>query len=131
LGEGGTTRSDMFSLGVIAYQMLANRLPYGTQVAKAKTRAAQRKLKYRTVLADDCEIPAWVDGALRKALHPDPAKRYEVLSEFMYDLRQPNKAFLNSTRSPLIESNPILFWKGVSMTLAVIIVALFAYIQNL
>ena len=47
LGEGGTTRSDMFSLGVIAYQMLAGRLPYGANVAKSKTRAAQRKLQYK------------------------------------------------------------------------------------
>ena len=29
LGEGGSPRSDIFSLGVIAYQMLTGRLPYG------------------------------------------------------------------------------------------------------
>ena len=129
LGEGGTTRSDMFSLGVIAYQMLADRLPYGTQVAKSKTRSAQRKLRYRSVLDDDREIPAWIDGAIKKAVHPDPLKRYEVLSEFVYDLRHPNKAFINTTRPPLIERNPTLFWKGVSIILAVINVILLSNLQ--
>lgn len=119
LGEGGTTRSDMFSVGVIAYQMLANRLPYGINVAKSKTRAAQRKLRYQSVLDDDREIPAWIDGAIKKAVRVDPLKRYDVLSEFIYDLRHPNKAFLNKNRAPLLERNPALFWKGVALILAV------------
>ena len=124
LGEPGTTRSDMFSLGVIAYQMLSGRLPYGASVARASTRAAQRKLVYQTVRDDKRTIPAWVDGAIRKALHPDPLKRYEEISEFVYDLRHPNQLFLRKDRAPLLESNPIRFWKGVSLVLLIIIVFL-------
>lgn len=124
LGEGGSTRSDMFSLGVITYQMLANRLPYGTQVAKSRTKSAQRKLTYKSVLDDDREIPAWIDEAIRKAVHPNPNKRYEELSEFIYDLRHPNKVFLNKNRPPLMERDPVLFWKSVSLILTVIIIIL-------
>jgi len=124
LGEPGLPRSDTFSLGVIAYQMLSGRLPYGTQVAKSRTKAAQRKLKYQSVLDDDREIPAWIDEAIKKAVHPNPYKRYEELSSFTYDLRQPNKIFLNKTRPPLIEREPILFWKGLSFILASIIIIL-------
>jgi hypothetical protein len=61
---------------------------------------------------------------LRKALHPDPYKRYEELSEFVFELRQPNQAFLNKARPPLMERNPVLFWKGVSLALALAVVAL-------
>ena len=121
LGEGGSTRSDMFSLAVITYQMLAGRLPYGAQVAKSRTKSAQRKLAYDSVLDDDREIPAWIDEALKKALHPNPYRRYEELSEFLFDLRHPNQAFLSRTRAPLLERNPVLFWKGVSCILALII----------
>ena len=37
------------------------------------------------------EIPVWVDGALERAVHPNPAKRYDSLSEFVYDLRAPQR----------------------------------------
>jgi len=124
LGEPGTARSDLFSLGVITYQMLSGRLPYGAEVAKARTRSAQRNLRYDSVLHDDREIPAWIDGVLRKAVHPEPLKRYEALSEFVHDLRHPSSAFLRDTRPPLIERHPVRFWKGVSALLAVIVVAL-------
>ena len=124
LGEAGTTRSDLFSLAVITYQMLSGKLPYGTQVAKCRTKAAQNKLHYQSVLDDQREIPAWVDDVLKKALHPNPYKRYEELTEFVYDLHQPNKEFLNKTRPPLMERNPVVFWKSISFVLTVIILIL-------
>ncbi|NOQ82295.1 MAG: protein kinase [Methylophaga sp.] len=124
LGESGSPHSDLFSLAVITYQMLTGKLPYGTQVAKTRTRAAQNKLNYNSVLHDDREIPVWFDLTLKKALHPNPHKRYEELSEFIFDLSQPNKEFLNKTAPPLMERNPVLFWKSVSFTLMIIIVTL-------
>jgi serine/threonine protein kinase len=124
LGEAGTSRSDLFSLGVITYQILTGRLPYGAQVAKTRTKSAQNKLFYDSALDDDREIPAWIDDAIRKAVHPDPYKRYEELSEFIFDLRQPNQAFLNKTRAPLMERNPVLFWKSISFILLLIIIVL-------
>ena len=126
LGESGSSRSDLFSLGVIAYQMLTGKLPYGTQVAKTRTKAAQRNLIYDPLREYRREIPVWIDDALMKALHPDPNKRYEELSEFIYDMRHPNKVYLNKARPPLLERNPVAFWQGVSFILAMIIVILLA-----
>ena len=114
LGESGTPRSDLFSLGVIAYQMLTGKLPYGAAVAKTRTRAQQRKLRYASALDDSRAIPAWIDGALRKAVHPDPQRRYEELSEFVYDLRHPNRDFITAPDAPMMERNPLLFWKALA-----------------
>ena len=124
LGEPGSARSDLFSLAVITYQMLSGRLPYGTQVATVRTREAQRRLEYQSVLDDQREIPVWIDEVLRKALHPQPLRRYDTLSEFIHDLRQPNQAFLSRARPPLIERHPVLFWKAVATLLALAVLAL-------
>ncbi len=124
LGEAGSSRSDLFSLAVITYQMLSGRLPYGAEVPKCRTKQAQARLSYRTVLHKARDIPAWIDDALRKALHPDPAKRYAELSAFVYDLRHPSRAFVSKAKPPLIERDPAAFWRGVSAILAVIILLL-------
>jgi serine/threonine protein phosphatase PrpC len=126
LGEGGSSRSDQFSLGVVAYQMLTGRLPYGAKAARVRTRAQARKLVYRSALDDEREIPAWIDGALQKAVHPNPDKRYESLSEFLFDLRHPNAAYLGPRFKPLAERNPLLFWKVTTIALAIALIALLA-----
>ncbi len=124
LGDTGSTRSDLYSLGVITYQMLTGDLPYGAEVAKTKTKSAQRKLKYRPVANKIHNIPIWIDSAIKKAVHPDPFKRYQDLSEFIYDLRHPNKEFLRKTRPPILERDPVIFWKGLALIQAIIIIAL-------
>lgn len=124
LGEGGSPRSDQYSLAVITYQMLTGTLPYGTEVAKTRTRAAQHKLAYQSALSDNRELPAWVDEVLKKALHPNPHKRFPALSEFIFELRSPSQEVLKRAQLPLLERDPVLFWKGVSLALAIVVIAL-------
>lgn len=129
LGEGGSQRSDIFALGVIAYQMLTGRLPYGAGAARTRTKAQQKKLKYKSILNDNRDIPAWIDGALKKAVHPNPHQRYDELSEFVFDLRHPNKKFVEPEAKPLIERDPLLFWKCLSAILFVALLIALALLQ--
>jgi len=119
VGDGGSERADFYSLGVIAYQMLSGRLPYGAEAARVRTRAAQRRLQYETLLDDQRDVPAWIDAALRKAVHPEPRERYEALSEFVYDLRHPNSELVRS--APLIARNPLAFWRTTCAVLGAIV----------
>ena len=76
------------------------------------------------MLDDDREIPAWIDEMFRKAVHPEPNRRYGELSEFLYDLRHPNQALMSKRIAPLLERNPGAFWRGVSLVLTAIIAVL-------
>ena len=126
LGEPATSRSDLFSLGVITYQMLTGKLPYGTQIANARTRSQFNGLVYRPASHGDREVPLWIDGTLEKAVHPNPYKRYDSFSEFLFDLRHPNANYLSTSSTPLIERNPLLFWKSTTIVLALAVIVLLA-----
>ena len=125
-GHPGTPAADVFSLGIIAYQMLTGQLPYGAAAARALTEARARRLRYVPLSAVRPGLPVWVDGALRKSVHPNPALRYEALSAFTYDLRHPNPSLAGMRRAALLERNPVLFWKLVSLGLALALLALLA-----
>jgi len=124
LAEVGSSRSDIFSLAVIIYQMISGKLPYGTEVAKSTSKASQKRLRYSYLDSETLDIPIWIDEALKKALEPNPYNRYSELSEFIYDLRHPNQAYVNRTRPPLIERHPVILWKMISSVLALVIVIL-------
>lgn len=114
LGESGTPASDIYSLGVIVYQMLSNRFPYGTRASKVRSVKAQKSLVYESVTLHNSKVPVWVDEAIRKAVHPDPAERYQEISEFLFDLENPNAQLIHKKPTPLIERDPIVFWKITS-----------------
>lgn len=124
LGEQGSIRSEIFSLGVLTYFLMTGQYPYGLQVAKTKTLSAQRKLRYQSLLDEQRSIPLWFDETIRKAVEPLANRRYDELFEFIHDLRKPNQAFLNKAKPPLMERNPVLVWQAISFGLAWVIVYL-------
>jgi serine/threonine protein kinase len=127
MDEPATSRSDLFSLGVVTYQMLTGRLPYGAQVARARTRSDFNKLVYGPASHGGRDIPIWVDRTLERAVHLNPFRRYDSFSEFLFDLRHPNAKYLTTSSTPLIERNPVLFWKCTTLVLALAVVVLLAY----
>lgn len=109
--QPGSNRSDIYSLGVITYEMLCGKLPY----RKELTRRNLSKLKYSSTREHNENIPAWIDGTLRRAVSINPERRYTLLSEFVYDLSHPNADYCAKERPPLIERNPVAFWRGLSV----------------
>lgn len=126
LGAPASARSDLYSLAVIVYRMLSGRSPYGVKMARLTKRSEQKKLAYSSLHTVQDNVPVWVDEALHKALDPDPAKRYEDVAEFAYDLRHPNRAFLKKKRPPMIARDPARYWQGVSLLLGLCLFALAA-----
>jgi len=112
-GYEGTPKSDLFSLGVTVYKMLSGgHYPYAAQDKTAR----RKNYDYISVRKYNLNVPIWMDGAIRKAVQPDPEKRYDVMSEFLADLSTPNPALMRS-HAPLLERDPVSFWRGLAFIL--------------
>ncbi|MEO1956723.1 MAG: bifunctional protein-serine/threonine kinase/phosphatase [Methylophilaceae bacterium] len=123
LGQPVSDRSDAFSLGIITYEMLTGKLPFGDKYGEK----AFSKLRYISSLDIDADIPLWVDGAIRKIVKKNPLNRYEEISEFIHDLSHPNNEFTEIAHTPLMERNPLRFWKGVALLSVLVNIALLLY----
>lgn len=125
-GDGGSPQSDLFSLAVITYQMLTGDLPYALQVPLLRGPGDLAKLHYRPVRDRRQDLPPWIDAVLRQALQPRPARRQEALSAFVHELRRPSPQQLRAQRSPLLARHPLLFWRSLSLGLALLVLVLLA-----
>ncbi|MEM9315512.1 MAG: protein kinase [Pseudomonadota bacterium] len=114
-------RADQFSLAVMTYEMLAGRLPYGANAGRVRSRRDQQRLKYQRADVGERAVPPWVDFALARACHRDPMRRYDVLTEFVADLRSPSARFKPRALRPLAERSPLRFWKGLAFIQALTI----------
>ncbi len=51
-------------------------------------------------------------------MHRAPSKRTEALSALVEDLRRPNPSYALGRPRPLLERNPVAFWRGAALVLA-------------
>src|SRR5690606_24863866 len=96
----------------------------GAEVARARSRTAQLRLRYRPLWHEDRVLPPWLDDVLHKAVHLNPARRYGELSEFLHDLRQPPMELLHKAKVPLLQRNPLRFWQTLAWVQMVWLVVL-------
>lgn len=121
--QKGTYLSDLFSLGVIAYEMLTGQQPYKLSNTHRHAPKHYSAWQYQSAKKYRPDLPLWLDLALEKATSPNPIGRYPALSEFYADLCTPNKTMVDKREhSPLMEKDPVLWWKIVSALLLIIVV---------
>jgi serine/threonine protein phosphatase PrpC len=116
IGEPGSNRSDIFSLGIIIYEMLTGHLPYGKEMSARNI----KRVRYISIKRYNPEIPVWVDKAIEKAVHINPENRFSILSEFDYALNKPDSSLINNDYVPLIKRNPVRTWQIISLLLVLI-----------
>ena len=110
-GQAGSTQSDLYSLAALCYYLLTGQSPYGPDIARCKNLPAQQKLSYRPIIGQHADWPEWLDLTLQKALQVDPLKRYQHLSEFLYDLRHPNPGLWRELT--LQVAYPVRIWQTI------------------
>lgn len=133
-GDKATRQSDIYSIGVVCYEILSDKerthcLPYKQVTQQGLSTTHPQQNEYYSLLLQHADLPVWIDEAIKKACHILPSKRYQHMSEFMADLIIPNPQLLKNKRAqPLMEREPLLFWKGLSIVLGLIVIIEFAYL---
>jgi eukaryotic-like serine/threonine-protein kinase len=118
LGITATKKSELFSVGIVAYEMLTAKHPYAEQLDKYSKADNINKLRYIPCTKYNPMIPLWIDGALKKAVRCDHRLRYDNFSEFLYDLQHPNEKFLLNSQ-PFMEKKSVLTWQLISAVLLI------------
>jgi len=87
MGKAGTASSDIYSLGVVLYQMLSGKLPFESESPMGMV---MQHINDAPPLLSKMvpSIPPGVEAAILRALEKQPENRYKTADEMAHDLRK-------------------------------------------
>ena len=87
IGEAIDNRSDIFSLGVVLYELLTDKMPFtgDYEMAVIYSLMNEEPLSIREI---NNKVPAALEKIVFKALRKDPNKRYQDADELIEDLKK-------------------------------------------
>ena len=126
-GEKADARSDVFSVGIIFYELLTGKLPFqgDSLLSMLLARTQQRPKPVREI---DPEIPQPLSDITAKCLATDPRQRYQSASEMLQDLelwQGGSKITRMSRIGPRFRLvSPSVAWKWITLCVSVMVVVL-------
>ncbi|QJE98565.1 bifunctional protein-serine/threonine kinase/phosphatase [Luteolibacter luteus] len=110
-------RTEIFAIGVTLYEALTGSLPFG-QIERFQTPVFRDP---KTPSALNPLVPPWLEAIILRACSIQPEGRYSHFSELLFDLTNPMKVRpWHADQAPLIQRNPVLFWKCIAVFFAIL-----------
>ena len=85
-GKGATIKSDIYSLGILMYELLVGRVPFKGENA-VEIALKQLKEPIPSVCKEDDSIPQSIENIILKACAKNPKNRYDSVREMYADIK--------------------------------------------
>jgi Tol biopolymer transport system component/predicted Ser/Thr protein kinase len=129
-GKEADARSDIFSFGVVLYEMITGKRPFGG-ASQASLIASILKEQPRPVQELQPVTPAGLDRVLQTCLEKDPEKRWQSAREVKHALEWMGQAAQTVTAAvastAAIPARKTRLWQGIAALLAVTAVGIAAW----
>lgn len=119
-GEDVDARSDLFTLGIIFYQLLTGKVPFraNTTVATLLKRTQERAVP---PVKEDPSVPRLLSDVVVKCLETDPQRRYQSAHAILHDLEARHRRHTRTLQLPRFRTVEELPTKFLAPALAVVL----------